>query len=63
MDHGDIDEIYLLSDGEPTEGVSDTNQIIADVHQWNLKRIKPVRINTIAFLMGETFDNPTVNIY
>lgn len=56
----DADEIYLLSDGEPTDGITETRTIIYDVEQWNKKKKKPIRINTIAFLMGELFDNPKV---
>ena len=54
------DAIYLLSDGEPTHGVSDMRDIIFDVKQWIANRSKPLQINTIAFLMGHERDESAV---
>jgi len=45
-----VDTIYLLTDGSPSVGVTDTSRIISDVKVWNAKT--PIKINTIAFLMG-----------
>jgi Mg-chelatase subunit ChlD len=53
-----VEDIYLLSDGEPTHGITNTRDIIADIQSWNLRRKNPVRINTIAFLMGHYTNDP-----
>jgi len=45
-----VDTIYLLTDGSPSVGVTNVQQILNDVKSWNAKT--PVQINTIAFLMG-----------
>ena len=29
-----VDSIYLLSDGEPTHGITDFREIVFDVKQW-----------------------------
>lgn len=55
-----VEDIYLLSDGEPTHGITNTRDIIADIQSWNLRRKNPVRINTIAFLMGHYTNDPKV---
>jgi len=45
-----VDTIYLLTDGSPSVGITDTNKIIADIKTWYAKT--QIKINTIAFLMG-----------
>jgi len=45
-----VDTVYLLTDGSPSVGVTDTNKILADLKAWNTKT--PIKLNTIAFLMG-----------
>jgi len=45
-----VDTIYLLTDGSPSVGITDTSRIISDVKAWNAQT--PIKINTIAFLMG-----------
>jgi len=51
-----VDAIYLLTDGAPNTGVTDTNKIVADIKTWYAKT--PIKINTIAFLMGtDSSDN------
>jgi len=54
----DADTIYVLSDGEPTHGITNTRDIINDVKRWISQRKRPITINTIAFLMGHTYDDP-----
>jgi len=55
----DVEVIYLLSDGEPTSGITDPSSIINDVKQFNALRSTPVQIHTVAFLMGHEYDDPT----
>jgi hypothetical protein len=48
----DVDTIYFLSDGFPTNGkVIDFTKICGEVQKWNATR--NVRVNTIAFLAGD----------
>jgi len=48
----DVDTIYFLSDGTPTEGELRTNaDILAAIRQWNAGR--GVRLNAVAFLAGD----------
>jgi hypothetical protein len=56
----EADTIYLLSDGEPTTGITDTRDILYDLQIWIRKRGKPLTINTIAFLMGHHTNDPKV---
>ncbi len=48
----------MRSDGEPTEGISDTQEILMDVRRWLSQRRTPLTINAIAFLMGEQRNDP-----
>jgi len=51
-----VDNIYLLTDGSPTVGKTNTNAILADIQAWYAKN--PIPVHTIAFLMGtEKWDN------
>jgi len=45
-----LETIYLLTDGAPSVGVTDTNKLLADIKTWYAKT--PIKVNTIAFLMG-----------
>lgn len=54
-----VEAIYLLSDGEPTSGITDANSIISDVRNWISMRTTPVQLHTVAFLMGHEYDDPT----
>jgi len=54
----DVEVIYLLSDGEPTHGITRTEQIVNDVVKANSMRSVGVQIHTVAFLMGGTHDSP-----
>jgi len=58
LEEQDADTIYVLSDGEPTHGITNTKDILNDVKLWISRRKTPVTINTIAFLMGHTYDDP-----
>jgi Mg-chelatase subunit ChlD len=47
----EVDTIYFLTDGMPTDGKKKTNaEILQDVAAWRAQR--KVMVNTIAFLMG-----------
>ena len=51
----EADTIYLLSDGEPS---MDIRTILLDLKVWLQKRRNPCVIHTIAFLMGNTQNDP-----
>jgi len=51
----EADTIYLLSDGEPT---MDMRTILIDLKIWLQQRRNPCVIHTIAFLMGQTHNDP-----
>jgi len=55
----DVEEIYFLSDGEPSEGQTDAEFIVQDVRRFNAMRARPAIIHTVAFLMGHEYDDPT----
>jgi len=41
----DADTLILLSDGKPTAGITDTEQLLKDVRSWN--KFKKIKINTV----------------
>ena len=41
----DVQTIFLLSDGKPTAGITDTTMLLKDVRSWN--QFKKIKINTI----------------
>jgi uncharacterized protein YegL len=41
----DADTIILLTDGKPTAGITDTEQLLKDVRSWN--KFKKIKINTV----------------
>jgi Mg-chelatase subunit ChlD len=41
----DTDTIILLTDGKPTAGITDTEQLLKDVRSWN--KFKKIKINTV----------------
>jgi HEAT repeat protein len=49
LEYEDVDTIYLLSDGAPTQGlgITDPEELLGEVRRWNRRR--RVRINTIGF--------------
>ena len=47
MQYPSLDTIYLLSDGAPTEGVTDPVKLLAAVEKLNRRR--RIKINTISF--------------
>eukprot|EP01119_Soliformovum_irregulare_P013061 TRINITY_DN3446_c1_g1_i1.p1 TRINITY_DN3446_c1_g1~~TRINITY_DN3446_c1_g1_i1.p1 ORF type:complete len:595 (-),score=168.68 TRINITY_DN3446_c1_g1_i1:37-1821(-) len=58
IEYEEADTVYLLSDGEPTSGLTDPRDIINDMRIWLQRRRSPMTINTIAFLMGHHTDDP-----
>lgn len=51
FDDSEVDAVYFLTDGLPTDGKKKANaEILQDVAAWNARR--KVVVNTIAFLMG-----------
>jgi hypothetical protein len=51
-----VDTVYLLTDGSPSVGVTNVNQLLNDLKTWNSKL--NIKLNTIAFLMGtESWDD------
>jgi Mg-chelatase subunit ChlD len=53
--HSEVDAIYFLTDGMPTDGKKKAHaEILQDVAAWNAQR--KVVVNTVAFLMG-SFSN------
>jgi len=54
----DVEVIYLLSDGEPTSGITSFDGIVSDVCKYNAMRATPAQIHTVAFLMGHHGDDP-----
>jgi hypothetical protein len=51
-----VESVYLLTDGTPSAGVTDTDRILNDLKTWNVGR--NIKLNTIAFLMGnEGYDD------
>jgi hypothetical protein len=45
-----VNTIYLLTDGFPNEGVSNTSTIVTDVRTWYANT--PIKVNSIALVMG-----------
>jgi HEAT repeat protein len=50
FEYGDLDTVYLLSDGAPTIGVTDPAELLAAVRKMN--RLRKVKINIISFEPG-----------
>jgi hypothetical protein len=44
----DADTIILLSDGKPTAGITDTNELLKDIQKWN--KFKKIKINTVGMV-------------
>jgi hypothetical protein len=44
----DADTIFLLSDGKPTAGITDTNELLKDIRKWN--KFKKIKINTVGMV-------------
>jgi hypothetical protein len=49
-----LEAIYLLTDGEPTGGVTTPSAITTFLQNLNKSRTKKVKINTISFMLGGT---------
>lgn len=50
-------EVVVLSDGEPSVGLSSTDAIVADVRRWNDKRDEPADLHVIGLAFrGELLD-------
>ncbi len=47
LEYGDLDTIYLLSDGAPTMGITNHEQFLREVRRIN--RLRRVKINSISF--------------
>ncbi len=55
----EVEAVYFLTDGRPTEGRTDPEAILKDVAAWTAGR--KVRINAVAFLMGSHHDDDKVS--